>query len=297
MNIVLEILWLICRVLYADVEAFVKLFLPERPKSIRGKVAVVTGAGRGIGREIAIGLAKEGARVAVWDVDEDSAFETSSFIKHVGGSATAYKCDVTKTKDVAEVAAQVRRDLGEVEFLVNNAGVLMCKNILDLEEKDIRKTMEVNAISHFWTVKEFLPHMVSKNCGHIVIIASMAAKTGTPLLTDYCASKYAADGFSESLSADLHRMKKTGIRISTVYPMFVNTQLVKDHFNRIEMRDRFNPILTPESVASEVISGALRNHRYIYIPKTMGALAILKLLPNKAQLAILEFLDCGFFEK
>lgn len=57
---------------------------------------------------------------------------------------------MTKTKNVAEVAAQVRRDLGEVEFLVNNAGVLMCKNILDLEEKDIRKTMEVNAISHFW---------------------------------------------------------------------------------------------------------------------------------------------------
>lgn len=81
---------------------------------------------------------------------QTTSLQTSNLIKNFNGVSVAYKCDVTKTNEVSEVAAQVRKDLGEVDILVNNAGVLMCKSIVDLSEKEIRKTMEINAVAQFW---------------------------------------------------------------------------------------------------------------------------------------------------
>ena len=106
--------------------------------------------------------------------------------------------------------------------MINNAGLVQGKLFLEMSEADASKTMVVNAESHFWTIKEFLPSMVERNRGQIVCISSMAGKAGSPGLTDYCASKFACYGFMEALRLELKYLKKR-IVCTTICPVFINT--------------------------------------------------------------------------
>jgi all-trans-retinol dehydrogenase (NAD+) len=106
--------------------------------------------------------------------------------------------------------------------LINNAGIVQGKSFLEMSEQEASKTMVVNAESHFWTTKEFLPSMVERNSGHIVSVASMAGKTGNLGQTDYCASKFAAVGFMEALSLEIAGMKKK-IATTLICPVYINT--------------------------------------------------------------------------
>ena len=113
--------------------------------------------------------------------------------------------------------------MGDVDILVNNAGIVTGKKFLDATDGAIEKTFQVNTLAHFWLGKAFLPSMIDKNHGHVVTIASMAGIFGMAGLCDYCASKYAAVGFDESLRNELVAMAKDGIHTTVVCPYFINT--------------------------------------------------------------------------
>jgi all-trans-retinol dehydrogenase (NAD+) len=137
-------------------------------------------------------LAKLGCIVVVWDMNMTGAEETAASIRKMGGTAYAYKVDVTNREMVYDIANRVATEVGQVTMLFNNAGIVSGKKIFDPENSDayMEKTVQVNTISHFWTVKAFLPAMIAKNHGHLITIASSAGLVGVNGLADYCASKF-----------------------------------------------------------------------------------------------------------
>ncbi|CAE7385891.1 Sdr16c5, partial [Symbiodinium microadriaticum] len=142
-----------------------------------------------------------------------------------GGSAAAYRVDVTNRDEVYRIAQQVKEEVAEVTMLINNAGIVSGKKIFDSDCSDsyMVKTMEVNTISHFWTVKAFLPTMIAKNHGHLVTLASSAGLVGVNGLADYCASKFGAVGFHEAVTQELHSLKKSNVKTLVVNPFYINT--------------------------------------------------------------------------
>lgn len=299
MFVVFELLLLLLKIGYFYLEALVRVFIPPRRKDITGQNVLITGGAGGIGRELAIKFSQCGAKIALWDLDKQALENTAEELKIRGAVVYTYQCDITDKAAVKRCAAELRRDMGELDILVNNAGVLIGKPFLELDEKDIRKTFEVNVIAHFWTIKEFLPSMMERNHGHLVTVASMAAKMGSPLLVDYCASKYAAYGLLEALMIELHALyRHCQVHTSIVCPVFVNTNLIhgQEITKRITRRDRFGlMLLQPEDVAEAAVDGVLRNKLEICIPMSAGFADISRAtLPVKASLALADFIDCQF---
>lgn len=158
-------------------------------KNVNGEIVLITGAGSGIGQLMAIEFAKLGAIIVAWDISDSALNKTKKLVEQNGSKCFTFNVDVTDRKKVYETATKVKQDVGVVYILVNNAGIVFGKNLLDLEDEEILKTIDVNAISHFWTIKAFLPDMIKREHGHIVTIASLAGIVGVNKLTDYCVSK------------------------------------------------------------------------------------------------------------
>nr|XP_016853513.1 PREDICTED: epidermal retinol dehydrogenase 2 isoform X3 [Anolis carolinensis] len=174
---------------YYCLEAFILMFFCLQ-KNVAGKIVLVTGSANGIGREISINLARLGSILILWDIDEEGNCETAELAKANGALAVyTYKCDLRKREEIYAVAEQVKREVGDVDILINNAGVLKGKTFLDLLDSDMEETLEVNTTAHFWTCKAFLPAMIAHNEGHLVSIVSDTALAGGNKLTGYVGKK------------------------------------------------------------------------------------------------------------
>ncbi|KAI1810821.1 NAD(P)-binding protein [Poronia punctata] len=187
------------------------------------EIAVVTGGSSGIGKEVVDNLAALGVRVAVLDIQ--------GFPKDLGDNARIrfYECDVTSSESVAAAADAVRRDFGHPSILINNAGITKPTSILKMSESFLRKIFAVNTMAHWFTVQQFLPHMIQVNKGHIVTVASLASFVALPTGADYSATKAAALAFHESLACELkHCYKAPNVLTTVVHPNFVATPLVAD---------------------------------------------------------------------
>ncbi|XP_033645229.1 retinol dehydrogenase 10-B-like [Asterias rubens] len=143
------------------------------------------------------------------------------------GNVHAYKVDVTNAEEVYETAKSVSREVGDVTVLVNNAGVLNGKRFMDCSDDMIRRTMDVNVMSHFWTSKSFLPAMKAQNKGHILTIASMAGHFPANYMVDYSTSKFGAVGLHSSLRLELLLEGYDGIDMTVVCPGPVSTGLLE----------------------------------------------------------------------
>ncbi|XP_054720296.1 short-chain dehydrogenase/reductase family 16C member 6-like isoform X2 [Uloborus diversus] len=265
--------------IYYWIESMVLALVPKRLrfKDISNDIALITGGGSGIGRLLAVRFAKHGAKIVVWDLNLSAAEETAKIVRSNGGEAYAYCCDVSKPEKVYEAAGKVKKEVGKITILVNNAGIVTGKRFLDCPDHMIQKTFEVNAISHFWTCKAFLPDMMTDNNGHIVSIASMAGLAGVVKLTDYCASKFAAVGFEESLRLELYSEGYDGIHSTVVCPYFINTGMFDG------AKPGLFTMMTPEYVADEIVSAVLVNQEVLLLPKTFNLLIALKaMFPAKA---------------
>lgn len=279
-NGVLLFVYNLALVLYYIAEAIVLKFVPRRyrsRKSIDGETVLVTGAGSGLGRLLAVRFAKHGARLVLWDIDRNGNEETARLIKAAGGDAWAFTCNVADSKTVYETAARVKDTVGRVDIVVNNAGVVSGKKLMDISDEMVAKTFQINVLSHYWVVKAFLPEMQAANHGHIVSIASLAGLGGVCRLTDYCGSKFAAVGFQEALSMELAADGYTGIRTTTVCPFFINTGMFAGADPGV-----FG-FLEPEFVADEAVAAVLEDKVLLILPRIFYLLVALKgLCPPKA---------------
>jgi len=163
-------------------------------------------------------------------------------------------------KKVYEVAARVKEDFGQVDMLVNNAGIVSGQNLLETPDERILKVFDINAIAHFWTIKAFLGSMLLRNHGHIVTISSAAGKIGVAGLVDYCSSKFAAVGTAEALRAELRKKGKTGITSLVVCPYYINTGM----FEGVRSYSVFLPLLEQEYAVNRIVQ-AIRNRDNVLV--------------------------------
>jgi len=251
-------------------------------KNLVGEIVVITGAGSGIGRALAIKLARYGCRLALWDVDGKNLELVANTIRSdsgalYGSECKTYEVDITDRKKVYEVADCVKKDIGEVDILINNAGIVSGKSLLETPDERVVKVMEVNAIAHFWTIKAFLPSMLQRNHGHIVTISSAAGLTGVAGLVDYCASKYAAVGTAEALHAELRKLGKTGVTSLVVCPYYINTGM----FDGVKSYSLLLPIMQPDYVVNRIIHAIRsKDHMLLLPPFVLLANAVQGILPS-----------------
>lgn len=199
-------------------------------RSFQGQVVVITGGGSGIGRLMAIIFAKEGASVALWDLNLEGAESVAAECKaaaprgEAGWSsmARAYRVDVSDRAVVEETAARTLADFGgRVDILINNAGIVAGAKLTDAAFSPGRasKVIEINTTALMWSTRAFLPQMLARDSGHVVTVASAAGMAGTAGLTDYCASKFGAVGFDEVSGATLaHARTRTRGRTNRGHP-------------------------------------------------------------------------------
>jgi len=190
------------------------------------KVALITGAGSGIGRAIALRLATEGAKVIVTDINIDWAKSTVAEIERIGGSSVPLKLDVTNDREVDEVVQKGWRTFDRIDLLINNAGVSTMNRLVDLTEKDWDFNMDVNSKGVFLVTRAAVRKMLSTDYGvekpKIVNIASMAGKLPGVFLAHYTASKFAVLGFTKAVALELAPYR---INVNCVCPGYVETSM------------------------------------------------------------------------
>lgn len=194
---------------------------------ITGKVAIVTGGASGIGRAIALDLAKFGASVVIADMASESARKVVREIESAGGKAIAIKTDVTDSKDVERMAQQTSKKFGKIDILVNNAGVMGRCTVMDMKGNDLSKTLEVNLKGVFLGSQAVAKYMVEQRSGKIVNIGSSLSSRGSVCNlsgggADYCASKAAVQAFTRTLAMEL---APCGINVNAVAPGITNTPM------------------------------------------------------------------------
>lgn len=242
-----------------------------RGTPLAGSRVLITGGGSGLGRRMAIGAARRGAEVIIWDVSSERAASVAADIVDHGLRARAQVVDVTDT--AAVVAAG--EDAGHVDVLVNNAGVVTGRPLTEATEAGIRRVMDVNVLALYWVTRQFLPGMIRRRRGTVVSMASAAGLVGVARQTDYSASKFAAVGFTESLRAEM-RAGRTGVRTLVVCPYYVDTGMFDG------VRTRFPlllPILREGDVARRVLDGVERGTRQIVLPPIVRVIPVARVLP------------------
>ncbi|KAL9970363.1 hypothetical protein ACROYT_G022721 [Oculina patagonica] len=290
MSVMLEVAHITLRVLLHVFMSALRWILPSQRKNLRKDTALVTGAASGIGRLIALRLAAKGCRMVIWDVNYDGLEVVAKEIEGAGGVAHPYKCNLRDRNEIYKTAKKVKEEVGEVTLLVNNAGIVTGKKLLDSSDEEILATFDVNSLAHFWTIKEFLPSMIQHNRGHIVSIASIAGCVGLAGAVDYCSSKFAAVGLMASLRQELASQGKTGIQFTTVCPSLINTGMFDGVRFRFPHLLGFS-VLTPQYAASKIVDAIEKNQTVLMMPRgAYLANAAQHLLPEKATDLLLTFL-------
>lgn len=261
-------------------------FLFGKLKSVRGDVVLITGGAMGIGRLMALKFAKLGATVVIWDLNEELGAQVVDEIRVIGGpKAHCYKMDVTNRELVYATAEKVIEEVGGVDILINNAGIVDGNPILESNDALVVRTMNVNATSHIWTIKAFLPGMVKRNKGNIVSIASAAGIFGCGGMVDYCASKFAAVGIMVSLRQELQSMGKNGVHCTLVCPSFIKTGM----FEGVQP-PRFTKWLTPDYAAESIVRAVRRNEWRLLMPSLLYILEMLMaIIPDWFAVWVVKF--------
>ena len=238
-------------------------------------IILITGGARGLGKEMAFQLGTAGGKIVIWDIDKDALSQTAEEFREHNITIHTAVCDVTQINLVEQEAAKLIEQHGQLDILINNAGVVSGKPFWETPDDLLRKSVAVNLEALFWVTGAFLPGMIQRNQGHVVTISSAAGLIGTPMLTDYSATKAAAFGFDESLRMEF-RKRKIDIKTTAVCPYFINTGMF------VGVRTRFPwllPILDERKVAEKIVTAIEKNRHRVLIPKIVYIVWLLRYLP------------------
>jgi NAD(P)-dependent dehydrogenase (short-subunit alcohol dehydrogenase family) len=234
--------------------------MAKQRRSLNGRVVAITGGARGIGKATAEALVRRGARVAIGDLDQELAEQTAAGL---GGGSIALALDVTDRSAFEAFLDETERQLGPVDVVVNNAGIMPVTPFVEESEDSFRLQIEINLIGVIHGTQLAMRRMMPRNSGHIVNIASLAGKISTPGIATYTATKHAVVGLSEAVRAEL---RGRDIDVSCVMPTVVNTELTagvgQKWVKPVEATD-----------VAEAIAEALEVPRFdVYVPKSNAAM-------------------------
>ena len=225
-------------------------------QSLQGKVAVVTGAARGIGRGIAVALAKEGVNVGVIARSEDALQNVVKEMEGYGVKAAYAVADVTNLEQVQAAAAKFKEELGLTDILINNAGTGKFEKLVDMDPADFKNIVDVNIMGTFNVSHTIVPQLIEKNAGDVINISSTNGLNGAATSSAYSAAKFGIIGITESLAAEVRR---NNIRVTALAPSTIATDLA-DAMNLIpaEKREQY---MHPEDIAEYIVAQLKLNQR------------------------------------
>src|SRR5690625_1182509 len=265
-------------------------------KTFKNKVAAVTGAGSGIGRALALELAKHGAQLAISDIDPLRVEETAELAHALGADVMSSTLDVSDKDAVFAWADEVNARFGKVNLIFNNAGVALSATVDEISYEDFEWLFNINFWGVFHGTKAFLPHLVAAGEGHIINISSVFGLIAVPGLSAYNTSKFAVRGFTETLRQELD-IADAGVSCSCVHPGGIQTNIARDATMRESMKKivgddleastrNFEKLFstTPEDAAKTILAGVRRNKRRILIGKDAVAIdSSQRILPSLYQ--------------
>ena len=238
----------------------------------KDQVIMITGASNGIGRRLAIDLAARGAIVAGCGRSIESLRDTLKEVRRASPSSVMIGCDVSDAEQVHGMVSKIVSDYGKIDVLINNAGIGMRRPFSETDLKIIEDIIRVNYLGAVYCAKKVLPTMIARRAGHIVNVSSGAGLIGTLNMAAYCASKFALNGWSESL---YHELKPLGIHVSIVCPGPVATEFSRD-FRDSDPKAPPNLIVAAGAVAEAVIK-IIENKRFeIVLPRWLALMSALR---------------------
>ena len=224
-------------------------------ESLKGKIALVTGAGKGIGRAVAIALAQEGVSVGIVSRTETDLEKAAVEIKAFGVKVAIAVANISDINSVNAAVNKIEKELGPIDILINNAGTGKFAKFLELEPEEWENQVKVNLFGIYYTTRAVLPSMIERQTGDIVNISSTAGLRGAPLTSAYSASKFGVMGLTESL---MQEVRKHNIRVTALAPSTVVTELAKSA-NLINNNEE--KLMQPEDFAELIISQLKLNRR------------------------------------
>ena len=247
--------------------------MAREPKVLADKVVAITGAARGIGLATARACAAKGMKVAIGDLDEA---EAKSAAEQVGPSAAGVELDVTDRGSFENFLDEADRQLGPVDVLVNNAGIMHLGSFVDEDDVTAQRMIDINVGGVMTGMKLILPRFLARSTGHLVNIASSAGKAGYPGGATYSGTKHFVVGVSEAVRAEL---RETPIEVSCVMPGVVNTELAEGLGTTLAVKK-----VSPEDVGTGIVE-ALEHPRFdVFVPKSIGPIGqVVGLLPRRGR--------------
>jgi len=238
--------------------------MAKQPRTLAGRVVAITGAARGIGRATADALVREGATVAIGDLDLEVAERTAG---EIGPRAAAFALDVTDRASFERFLESVEARFGAVDALVNNAGIMLLGPFVDEDDATARRMVDINVHGVMLGMKLALPRFVARGEGHLINIASAAGKAPYPGGATYCGTKHFVVGVSETVRGEL---RGTGVDLSVIMPVVVDTELAAG------LRTPHGiPRIQPEDVAAAIVETLRRPRFDVYVPRSIGPLTAL----------------------
>ena len=226
-------------------------------KSFNKKTVLITGGASGIGKIMCRLSLIRNAKVIIWDINQVGIDETIAELSSLG-DVRGYQVDISDPDQVKAAAGEVLRDVGGVDILINNAGIIVGKYFHEHTQSEILKTMEINAIAPMTITAEFLGDMMKKNSGHICNISSSGGLISNPKMSVYAASKWSLIGWSDSLRLEMKQLGKN-VGVTTIMPYYINTGMFDGVQSKI-------PILNAEAASLTIIKAIEKNKRMVTLP-------------------------------
>lgn len=227
-------------------------------QTLKGKVAFITGAGRGIGKAVAVALANEGVNVGLLARTEEALKVVVTEVEALGVKAAYASVDVSSLQEVKQAIASLTNELGKADILINNAGIGKFESLLDMNPEEWKKIIDVNLMGPYYVTRAVLPQLIEKNGGDIINISSTNGLNGAATSSAYSASKFGLIGMTESLAQEVRR---NNIRVTSLTPSTVATELA---VQTDLIKGSAEKYMQPEDIA-ELIVSQLKLHPRIYV--------------------------------
>lgn len=228
--------------------------------NFKGKKVLITGGASGIGKIMGRKALERGCSdLIIWDINMDGMLQTQQDFSSLGGKVHLYQTDISDVEQIKSSAAKVKSEIGEIDVLINNAGIVVGKYFHEHTHEQITKSMLINANALMHIATEFLPGMMSRNSGAICNIASSAGLISNPKMSVYASSKWAVVGWSDSLRLEMEQLGKN-ISVTTIMPFYINTGMFDG------VKSKLLPILEPEKTSEKIIKAVENGRKMLAMP-------------------------------